>query len=132
MKIKKISPLVTVREIASVKEFYKSHFSAKITFEMPERHLSLTFDEAGAVELGYMVADQCTPFTGEGVILCLEVADPDAEHDRLVREGVTVTMPLQDNPWGDRAFGVKDPAGVTLYIFKLIEADESFRQYVKV
>jgi lactoylglutathione lyase len=39
------------------------------------------------------------------------VEDPDAEHERLVRAGVTVLAPPTDRPWGERTLHVSDPDG---------------------
>jgi len=33
------------------------------------------------------------------------VDDVDAHHERAVRAGATVVMPLADQPWGDRRYG---------------------------
>jgi lactoylglutathione lyase len=39
------------------------------------------------------------------------VEDPDAEHERLVRAGVTILAPPTDRPWGERTLHVSDPDG---------------------
>jgi uncharacterized glyoxalase superfamily protein PhnB len=49
-----------------------------------------------------------------GLILAFEVDDLDGELTRLQSEGVTITMPLRSEPWGERAFGVRDPNGVII------------------
>jgi uncharacterized glyoxalase superfamily protein PhnB len=38
----------------------------------------------------------------------------EAELARLQAEGVTVTMPLRSEEWGERAFQVRDPNGVII------------------
>jgi predicted enzyme related to lactoylglutathione lyase len=53
-----------------------------------------------------------------GVIVALVVTDIAAEEARLRHEGVEFTMPLQDEPWGERFFQVTDPNGV---IIQLVE-----------
>lgn len=57
-------------------------------------------------------------FCGKGVVLNWSVDDVDAEHERLIRYGLDVIMPLEDHPWGDRGFSVADPVGNTLYILR--------------
>jgi uncharacterized glyoxalase superfamily protein PhnB len=47
-----------------------------------------------------------------GVILAFVVDDLEGELARLQAEGVTVTMPLRSEEWGERAFQVRDPNGV--------------------
>jgi uncharacterized glyoxalase superfamily protein PhnB len=47
-----------------------------------------------------------------GLILAFAVDDLEGELARLAAEGVTVTMPLRTEAWGERAFQVRDPNGV--------------------
>ena len=49
-----------------------------------------------------------------GLILAFEVDNLEAEMSRLRAEGVTVTMPLRSEEWGERAFQVRDPNGVII------------------
>ncbi|MFI6704253.1 VOC family protein [Streptomyces sp. NPDC050509] len=51
-----------------------------------------------------------------GVIIAFTVADLEAEYERLRQEGVPVTMPLREEPWGERLFQVTDPNGVILQL----------------
>jgi uncharacterized glyoxalase superfamily protein PhnB len=51
-----------------------------------------------------------------GVILAFVVADLEGELTRLQGEGVTITMPLTEEEWGERAFQVRDPNGVILQL----------------
>lgn len=49
-----------------------------------------------------------------GLILAFEVDNLEAELARLQAEGVTITMPLRSEDWGERAFQVRDPNGVII------------------
>jgi uncharacterized glyoxalase superfamily protein PhnB len=49
-----------------------------------------------------------------GLILAFEVDNLEAELARLQAEGVTVSMPLRSEAWGERAFQVRDPNGVII------------------
>jgi uncharacterized glyoxalase superfamily protein PhnB len=51
-----------------------------------------------------------------GVIVAFVVADLEAEEARLRAEGVPITMPLREEPWGERAFQVTDPNGVIVQL----------------
>ncbi|MGW2637754.1 VOC family protein [Streptomyces sp. NPDC001348] len=51
-----------------------------------------------------------------GVIIAFTVTDLDAEYERLRSEGAPITMPLREEPWGERLFQVTDPNGVTLQL----------------
>ncbi|AQW46752.1 VOC family protein [Streptomyces violaceusniger] len=51
-----------------------------------------------------------------GVIIAFTVNDLDTEYERLRSEGAPITMPLREEPWGERLFQVTDPNGVTLQL----------------
>jgi uncharacterized glyoxalase superfamily protein PhnB len=44
------------------------------------------------------------------------VDDLEGELARLQDEGVTITMPLTSEEWGERAFQVRDPNGVIIQL----------------
>ncbi|WP_435880929.1 VOC family protein [Streptomyces pharetrae] len=49
----------------------------------------------------------------DGLILVFTLADGlDDEERRLRDAGVEITMPLREEPWGERLFQVTDPSGV--------------------
>jgi len=50
----------------------------------------------------------------EHVQLHFEVDDVDADHRRLAAEGVAVSSPPTDRPWGWRVAAFRDPAGHTV------------------
>lgn len=43
------------------------------------------------------------------------VEDVDQEYKALIEAGLSVIMPLEDHPWGDRGFAIQDPNGISLY-----------------
>jgi uncharacterized glyoxalase superfamily protein PhnB len=51
-----------------------------------------------------------------GLILAFAVEDLEGELARLRAEGVEITMPLREEPWGERAFQVTDPNGVIVQL----------------
>ena len=55
-----------------------------------------------------------------GVILAFTVEDLEGELARLRDEGVTITMPLTVDPWGERSFQVRDPNGVVVQLLDWI------------
>ena len=57
----------------------------------------------------------------DGLLVVFVVDDVDAEHDRLVAEGVTITTPLETEPWGEGYFQVTDPCGVVVQFVQWIE-----------
>ncbi|MEV7774975.1 VOC family protein [Kitasatospora sp. NPDC086791] len=50
----------------------------------------------------------------DGVILVFVVEDVAAEERRLREEGVAITLPLREEPWGEKLFQVADPNGVVI------------------
>ncbi|MBI5105419.1 MAG: VOC family protein [Solirubrobacterales bacterium] len=52
----------------------------------------------------------------DGLLVAFVVDDVDAEYERLRREGVAITTPLETEPWGERYFQVTDPCGVVLQL----------------
>ncbi len=132
MELTKNVPLVVTDKINELKVYYLEHFKFKVTFEMENRHLGLKAPGKGGVEISFMNSEceQMPPFDGKGLIFCLEVADVDAEHERLSKQGVTIVQPPQDNPWGDRSIITIDPIGINLYIYKPIPPTAEFEQYV--
>ena len=51
-----------------------------------------------------------------GLILAFVVDNLEGELARLQAEGVTITMPLTPEEWGERAFQVRDPNGVIVQL----------------
>lgn len=76
-----------------------------------------------------MMHDDYPEYTGapvgapNAVGLHLEVDDADRWFERAVAAGATVTMPLEDQFWGDRYGNVKDPFGHTWGIGAPIRKD---------
>jgi catechol 2,3-dioxygenase-like lactoylglutathione lyase family enzyme len=58
----------------------------------------------------------------DGLLLVFEVDDIDAEHERLLREGVEMTTPIETEEWGERFLQVTDPCGVVLQLVQWVSA----------
>jgi catechol 2,3-dioxygenase-like lactoylglutathione lyase family enzyme len=58
-----------------------------------------------------------------GVWMSIWVDDVDAAHARCVEQGLDVTMPPTDEPWGAREMHVRHPDGHVFRISKGIEGD---------
>lgn len=52
----------------------------------------------------------------DGLLVVFVVDDVDAEHERILAEDVTVTTPIETEPWGERYFQVTDPNGVVIQL----------------
>ena len=56
----------------------------------------------------------------QGVAIALETDDVDGLYARVCAEGVRVTDPIADRPWGHRNFEVRDPGGLPLVFFAVL------------
>ena len=52
----------------------------------------------------------------DGLLVAFVVDDVDAEYERLQREGVAITTPIETEEWGERYFQVTDPNGVVIQL----------------
>ncbi len=130
MKITKHVPIFLTTKLAEAKAFYLEHLGFRPTFE-GDGFLGLASTD-GAVEIAFMRPAEGQPeFTAPTVNLCFEVAEPDAEHERLRAAGLTIIQEPRDNAWGDRSFILADPAGVPIYVYTPIPPSAEFAQYVR-
>jgi predicted enzyme related to lactoylglutathione lyase len=58
----------------------------------------------------------------DGLLVVFVVDDVDGEYERLQREGVAITTPIETEPWGERYFQVTDPSGVVLQLVQWIDS----------
>jgi uncharacterized glyoxalase superfamily protein PhnB len=63
---------------------------------------------------------------GRGLLLTLQVSDAAAEFGRLSAAGLEFALTLRDEPWGQRRFAVRDPAGIWVDIVEQIEPEAGF------
>jgi uncharacterized glyoxalase superfamily protein PhnB len=60
------------------------------------------------------------------------VDDVDLAYDEITSAKLSIEMPLKDHPWGERGFGIKDPNGITIYIYSVTgEISDEYKQYIK-
>ncbi|NDJ52488.1 MAG: VOC family protein [Chloroflexi bacterium] len=104
-------------------DFYTKQLGMKMMseYENPKRQgMILAASPSIAIEL-YGV-DPC-PTPVSGLELSIEVEDVDAWHAELEQHGVEIARAPQDNPWGDRSFGLVDPNGVKIWFFSPLPSD---------
>lgn len=78
----------------------------------PDAGMSVVFLRTGLPSLPEDQRDE----HAAGLILAFEVDDLEGELARLEGEGVAITMPLTPEPWGERAFQVRDPNRVIVQL----------------
>jgi len=65
-----------------------------------------------------LVGDSSSVAPGGGA-LWLQVADVDAEHQRLRQQGVDIQRPPRTEPWGLRECWIADPDGIQIRLIEV-------------
>jgi len=109
---------LTVKECADFIDFIKRAFNAVELVRMPGPGGKLLHAQVRIGDTNLMLNDDFPEFArgpiAEGrwpLALHLYVADADAAFAQATSAGCEVTMPLEDQFWGDRYGQVKDPFG---------------------
>ena len=120
MKITASAVSLTVADPGASAAFLVDHFGFEQVMAA-DGFASLAREDAGMsvvflrTGLESLPADQRDEHAA-GLILAFVVDDLEGELARLEREGVTITMPLISEPWGERAFQVRDPNRVIVQL----------------
>ena len=130
MKCTQYYPVIQTEDVATTARFYRQHFGFEAKFESDWYvHLQSTADPA--VNLAVLRCDHETIPEGhrvpsKGMILNFEVADVDAEYQRVSNAGLAVKLPLRDEDFGQRHFITADPNGVLIDVITPIAPSEAF------
>ncbi|MFE5710615.1 VOC family protein [Streptomyces sp. NPDC056501] len=111
---------LTVADVDASRDFLCTHLGYEVAMA-DDGFASLTCEDA-AVDIvllrkgtEVLPAEQRDREAG-GLILALTVTDIDAEEARLRAAGAPITMPLREEPWGERLFQMTDPNGVVVQL----------------
>lgn len=131
MKAKSLSAAFTTNKVEESRDFYTKYLDAKVTFDCGW-YVNLEFGNKSST-LQFMSPQQPEHqlSSGAGLIYNFLVENVDQEYQKLVKLGLTVVVPLEDHPWGDRGFAIQDPNGISLYIHSEREPGEEFKQFFK-
>ena len=134
MKINRIVPVVSTKSLTESKEFYTKHFGFQILFDS-DWYVQLASSQDGNLQIAFIVPNHKSQppifqseFDGKGIFYTLEVDDADFELERLKKEGVEISLDIQDEPWGERHFAVKDPNKIILNVSQPIPPTGEFVQ----
>lgn len=131
MKIKSTALSLTVVNVTASSNFLKDHFGFKenwsgegFAYLTHERiNTPIIFLKTGNEMLSESIRNQIV----SGIIVAFVVEDIEVELTRLKSEGVIITAPLQEDPWGERLFQVMDPNGVVIQLVQWVEpTDERY------
>jgi catechol 2,3-dioxygenase-like lactoylglutathione lyase family enzyme len=126
MQLQDFYPIVVTQQLIGCRDFYRRWFGLEVVFEASWVVL-LGAGADGRASLAFMHPSHPSappgpePFNGKGMCLEFQVVDARTEHERFVREGAPVTLSLRDEPFGQRRFGLFDPAGVWIDVVEQIE-----------
>ncbi|MER6299815.1 VOC family protein [Kitasatospora sp. NPDC001539] len=107
---------LTVDDVAASREFFTTHLGYTVQ-HTADGFASLSREDAVDVVLLARGIEVLPPEQRDqraaGLILAFTVASGLQEQERLLRDaGARITMPLRQEPWGERLFQVTDPNGV--------------------
>ena len=113
------TPYLTVKGAAEAIGFYERVFGAKTIFRLDTPAGSVGHAGMQVGPARFMLSEEqpaygaLSPTTigGSGSTSVVYVPDVDAVVERALKEGARLTMPVQDQFWGDRAGGIVDPFG---------------------
>ncbi|MFE6866985.1 VOC family protein [Kitasatospora sp. NPDC057692] len=125
MQITSSAVSLTVEDVEASAAFLREHFGFAeqmaadgfVSLGHDSAGMNVVFLRRGIEVLPEGVRDQ----VAAGLILAFVVADVAAEEARLRAAGVEITMPLREEPWGEKLFQVTDPNGVVVELVEWAE-----------
>jgi uncharacterized glyoxalase superfamily protein PhnB len=131
MRLNDLYALITTDQLTETRDFYMRWLGFTVLFEATWFVL-LASDGEHPFNLAFMRSDHPSrppgpeTFDGKGMIVTLQVSDAAAEYERLQAAGCPIHYPLHDEPWGQRRFMLRDPAGVLLDVVEQTEPEPGF------
>jgi PhnB protein len=124
-----VTPYLIIRGAAKAIDFYKKAFGATELFRMAQPDGRIGHAELKIGDSPIMLADEHPQmgakspeaFGGSPVSILLYVEDVDKVFNQAVAAGAKVERPVQNQFYGDRSGGVKDPFGHSWYLSTHIE-----------
>lgn len=126
MQIQDFYPIIVTEHLAVCRDFYRRWFELQVTFEASWFVLLGSSTGERAVLAFMHPSHPSAPpgpeaFGGAGVCLEFQVPDAASAHARFRAGGAPVELELRDEPFGQRRFGLFDPAGVWIDVVEQIE-----------
>ena len=113
-------PMIAVASVDATRNFYVEKLGFTHVMGMVGKDGGLDFVTVvlGDARVMFMRGgSRAKPDGKQPVEIYLPVAKVDEYHDRVKRNGVTITDPLTMQWWGDRTFKVLDPNGYELWFY---------------
>lgn len=128
-RIEDVFLLIATDRMTECRQFYETHFGFTTVFDTKVySQLASPAHDGRGFSLAFMPADHpfgVVPragFDGLGIMLTIQCADVDTLHAGIsAHGGVPVLHGPTDEPWGQRRFVVRDPAGTYVDVVQSIE-----------
>jgi uncharacterized glyoxalase superfamily protein PhnB len=128
MKLVDGYPIIVTDRLRECRDFYGRWFGFQVAFEAD---WIVVMSDAGerSITVAFMHSQHPTSppspaaFDGGGTFITFQVADAKDEYERLVAAGLPCELDLTDEPWGQRRFGLTDPAGMWVDVVEQIEPE---------
>ncbi|MFC6010778.1 VOC family protein [Nocardia lasii] len=124
MRISASTVSLTVADVTVTERFLVDHFGYTQAFAAegfaavthPDGAMGVAIHRRG---LEVLPEDQ-RDVLARGVTLVFTVDDAAREEQRLRAEGVAITLPLLEQPWGERLFQVTDDNGIVVQVLEWV------------
>jgi len=112
-------PYLTIKGATDAIGFYQRVFGAELTTRLDSPDGSVMHAELAVGGATFMLGEEQPDYQalgpatlgGSGTTVIVYVPDADATVQRAVAAGAKLTMPVQDQFWGDRSGSLTDPFG---------------------
>lgn len=116
-----LTPYLCYRDAAAAIDFYTRAFGATELMRLAEPGGKIGHAELQIGNVVFMISDEYPDYDalsaetlgGSPIKLHLYVADVDQFAERAISEGASLSRPIEDHSYGDRAGQIRDPFGYT-------------------
>lgn len=123
-------PIIVTPAMTAARDFWVRHLGFEVVFE--STWFTLLNTAHGSCALAFMTPDHPSAppgpeaFSGKGMCFELQVEDAAAAFEACQASALPVTLPLTDEPFGQRRFGFFDPSGLWVDVVEQIAPAEGF------
>jgi len=126
MQLQDFYPIIVTEHLGACRDFYRRWFELQVVFEASWVILLGSPENERAVVAFMHPSHPSAPpgpetFSGAGMCLEFQVADAPGAYARFREAGAPIKLDLRDEPFGQRRFGLFDPAGVWIDVVEQIE-----------
>jgi len=116
-----VTPYLMVKDAGRFIEFMSSVFNAKVTEQLKRPDGGIGHTEMRVGDSVIMLSEAMGSHQPTPVMLYIYVDNVDTLFERAVRAGGEVVAKLEQQFYGDRAGGIKEPTGNTIWIATHVE-----------